>query len=40
VVSSRREGRENLFTLNPAALDELRSYVEQISEQWMPRWHG
>jgi DNA-binding transcriptional ArsR family regulator len=34
VVSSRREGRENLFTLNPAALDDLRSYVEQISEQW------
>ena len=34
VVSSRRAGRENLFTLNPAALDELRSYVEQISEQW------
>jgi DNA-binding transcriptional ArsR family regulator len=34
VVGSRREGRENLFALNPAALDELRSYVEQISEQW------
>ena len=34
VVSSRREGRENLFALNPRALDELRSYVEQISDQW------
>lgn len=34
VISSQREGRENLFALNPAALDQLRTYVEQISEQW------
>ena len=34
VVNSRREGRENLFALNPAALDQLRAYVAQISEQW------
>jgi hypothetical protein len=34
VISSRCEGRESLFALNPAALDELCSYVEQISEQW------
>lgn len=34
VVNSQREGRENLFALNPAALDQLRTYVEQISEQW------
>ena len=34
IVSSRHEGRENLFTLNPNALNELRTYVEQISEQW------
>jgi DNA-binding transcriptional ArsR family regulator len=34
VVSSRREGRENLFALNPEALDQVRTYVEQISAHW------
>jgi DNA-binding transcriptional ArsR family regulator len=34
VVSSRREGRESLFALNPDALNELGTYVEQISQQW------
>lgn len=34
VVSSQREGRESLFALNPAALDQLHSYVEQVSAQW------
>lgn len=34
VVNSRRAGRETLFALNPVALDQVRTYVEQISAHW------
>jgi DNA-binding transcriptional ArsR family regulator len=34
VVASQRAGRESLFTLNPRPLEEVRSYIGQVSGQW------
>lgn len=34
VVHSVRIGRESLFELTPEPLQELRAYLEQVSEQW------
>lgn len=34
VVASRRAGRESLFALNPRPLEEVRSYIAQVSGQW------
>ena len=29
-----RSGRESLYELNPAPIDEIRRYLDRISEQW------
>jgi DNA-binding transcriptional ArsR family regulator len=34
VVRSVRAGRENLFAFRPEPLREIRSYLDQVSEQW------
>jgi DNA-binding transcriptional ArsR family regulator len=34
VVRGARIGRENVFELTPEPLKELRSYLDQVSEQW------
>jgi DNA-binding transcriptional ArsR family regulator len=34
VVSSQRSGRESLYMLNPAPIDDIRSYIELVSGQW------
>jgi DNA-binding transcriptional ArsR family regulator len=34
VVHSVRVGRESLFEFRPAPLEELRSYLERVSDQW------
>lgn len=34
IVRSAREGRESRFTLEPAPLEEARSYLERVSAQW------
>ncbi|SRR5579871_6811805 len=34
VVRSVRAGRENLFAFRPEPLRELRSYLDEVSEQW------
>ncbi len=34
VVSSERLGRESLYALNPASIDELQSYLSLVSSQW------
>lgn len=34
MVRSQRNGRESLYTLNPAAIEEARSYIELVSRQW------
>lgn len=34
VVRSVRAGRENLFAFEPAAVRELRVYLEQVAAQW------
>jgi DNA-binding transcriptional ArsR family regulator len=34
VVSSRRAGRESLYALNPAPLEDIRRYIELVSSQW------
>jgi len=34
VVRSVRAGRENLFAFRPEPLKKLRSYLDQVSEQW------
>jgi DNA-binding transcriptional ArsR family regulator len=34
VVRSVRAGRENLFAFRPEPLREVRSYLDQVSEQW------
>jgi DNA-binding transcriptional ArsR family regulator len=34
VVRSVRSGRENLFAFDPQAMDEIRKYLDFVSEQW------
>lgn len=34
VVKSVRSGRENLFAFEPEPIDELRAYLDRVSEQW------
>jgi DNA-binding transcriptional ArsR family regulator len=34
IVRSVRAGRENLFELNPTPIAEIKSYLDQVSEQW------
>jgi DNA-binding transcriptional ArsR family regulator len=34
VVRSVRSGRESLFALDPAAIEEARNYLDQVSRQW------
>ncbi len=34
MVRCMRRGRESLFALNPEPLDEAKSYLESVSEQW------
>jgi DNA-binding transcriptional ArsR family regulator len=34
VVRSERIGRENLFALRPEPLDEVRSYLDDVADQW------
>jgi hypothetical protein len=33
-VRSSRRGRESRFELDPQPLQELRAYLERVSEQW------
>ena len=34
IVHSVRRGRENLFELNPEPLEEIRRYLDRVSELW------
>ncbi|GGG84837.1 ArsR/SmtB family transcription factor [Edaphobacter dinghuensis] len=34
IVQSNREGRESLFELHPEPIDEIRQYLDLVSEQW------
>jgi DNA-binding transcriptional ArsR family regulator len=34
IVHSVRMGRESLFGFDPAPMNELRAYLERVSEQW------
>jgi DNA-binding transcriptional ArsR family regulator len=34
VVRSVRAGRESLFEFDPGAIDEMKKYLERVSEQW------
>ncbi len=34
MVHSTREGREQLFTLDPKPMHEMRQYVDRVSHQW------
>jgi DNA-binding transcriptional ArsR family regulator len=34
IVRCTRAGRESLFAFNPAPLDELRQYLELVSQRW------
>lgn len=34
IVTSRRAGRESLFELNPAPIEEMREYLDFVSRQW------
>ncbi len=34
LVQSERAGRETLFALNPQPIEELKSYLDIVSEQW------
>jgi DNA-binding transcriptional ArsR family regulator len=34
LVRWMRRGRESLFAFNPEPLDEAKSYLESVSEQW------
>ncbi len=35
IVHCTRSGRESLFELNPQPIDDLRRYLEQVSELWV-----
>jgi DNA-binding transcriptional ArsR family regulator len=34
IVRSVRAGRENLFELDPAPIQQVREYADVVSEQW------
>jgi len=34
IVHSARSGRESLFQLDPKPIEELRKYLDLVSEQW------
>ena len=34
LVRSERHGRERIWTLEPRRIDEVRRYLDQISQQW------
>jgi DNA-binding transcriptional ArsR family regulator len=34
IVHSTREGREQLFTLDPGPMHEMRQYLDRVSHQW------
>ena len=34
IVRGQRAGRESLFALDPAPIDELRQYLDHVLEQW------
>jgi DNA-binding transcriptional ArsR family regulator len=34
IVHSARSGRQSLFELDPAPMNDLRSYLERVAEQW------
>ncbi|HTI84787.1 MAG TPA: metalloregulator ArsR/SmtB family transcription factor [Acetobacteraceae bacterium] len=34
VVGKRQSGRESLYQLRPAAIHDMRAYLEDISRQW------
>jgi DNA-binding transcriptional ArsR family regulator len=34
MVRATRHGRESLFAFNPGPLEEAKSYLESVSEQW------
>src|ERR1700683_2900205 len=34
IVRSVRAGRESLFELNPGPIEEIRSYLDLVSEEW------
>jgi len=34
IVQGIRKGRENLFQLNPTPLNEAKSYLDHVSQQW------
>jgi DNA-binding transcriptional ArsR family regulator len=34
IVHSVRRGRESLFELNPAPIEEIKEYLDLVSEQW------
>ena len=34
MVHSIREGRESLFRFDPRPMEEIRSYLDLVSEQW------
>lgn len=34
IVHSRRAGRENLFQLDPKPMEEIRDYLDFVSQQW------
>ena len=34
IVHSVRRGRESSFELNPEPLEEIRKYLDRVSEQW------
>jgi len=34
IVYSTRSGRESHFALNPEPIDDIKAYLEQVSQQW------
>ena len=34
IVRSVRRGRESLFELNPEPIEEIKKYLDRVSEQW------
>jgi DNA-binding transcriptional ArsR family regulator len=34
IVHNMRAGRQSLFGLDPAPMEQLREYLERVSEQW------
>jgi DNA-binding transcriptional ArsR family regulator len=40
IVHSVRRGRESRFELDPEPIEEIRAYLDLVSEQWDRRCHG